>query len=100
MPRDGRICVRGELAGAHLLCGCGARNAGLTHASSSRAAGETVRKRTAEPAGDLTPRDPRTARLAWDGRTSPDISTQLFISPRPAAWHPPRGVRKARHQLS
>ena len=30
---------------------------------------------------------PGALRLAWDGRTSPEISTRLFISPRPAGWH-------------
>jgi hypothetical protein len=50
------------------------------------ATGETVRKRTAETAKELTLQEAKNARLAWDGSTDPDISVQLFISPRPAGW--------------
>jgi hypothetical protein len=52
------------------------------------ATGETVRKRTVEMAEELTPREAQIARLAWDGRASPEVSTQLFTGPRPAGWHP------------
>ena len=36
---------------------------------------------------ELTPREAQIARLAWDGPARPEISTQLFISPRLAGWH-------------
>ena len=51
------------------------------------ATGETVRKRAA-PAGEvLTPQEAQVARLAAEGRTNPEISAQLFISPRTAEYH-------------
>jgi hypothetical protein len=52
------------------------------------ATGETVRRRAVETAGELTAREAQVARLAWDGRASPGISTRLFTGPRPAGWHP------------
>jgi len=51
------------------------------------ATGETVRRRAVETAGELTPRLAQIARLTWDGRASPEISTRLFIGPCPAGWH-------------
>jgi len=51
------------------------------------ATGETVRKRNVETAKELTPQEAQNARLAWDGTASPEISTQLLISQRPAGWH-------------
>ena len=52
-----------------------------------QAAGETVRKRAAEPSGPLTPQEAQVARLAADGCTNPQIAAQLFISPRTAEYH-------------
>src|SRR5258708_4231215 len=68
------------------------------------ATGETVRRRAVETAGELTPRLAQIARLTWDGRASPEISTRLFIGPCPAGWHPgtvqssnPPGPRSSGH---
>jgi DNA-binding CsgD family transcriptional regulator len=51
------------------------------------ATGETVRKRTAETRDLLTTQEALVARLAAQGRTNPEIATQLFISPRTAEYH-------------
>ena len=51
------------------------------------ATGETVRRRKMETAAELTPQEVRIARLAVDGHTNPEISTQLFLSPRTVEWH-------------
>jgi DNA-binding CsgD family transcriptional regulator len=51
------------------------------------ATGETVRKRTVETGGQLTAQEAQIALLAGDGLSNPEISTQLFISPRTVEWH-------------
>jgi DNA-binding CsgD family transcriptional regulator len=51
------------------------------------ATGETVRKRTADTLTELTAQEAHIARLARDGLSNPEISTQLFISPRTVEWH-------------
>jgi len=51
------------------------------------ATGENVRKRRAETTGDLTAQEEQIARLARDGLSNPEISTQLFLSPRTVEWH-------------
>jgi DNA-binding CsgD family transcriptional regulator len=51
------------------------------------ATGETVRKRRVETTGDLTAQEAQIARLARDGLSNPEISTQLFLSPRTVEWH-------------
>jgi len=51
------------------------------------ATGETVRKRTVETREVLTAQEAMVARLAAEGRTNPEIGTQLFISPRTAEYH-------------
>ena len=51
------------------------------------ATGETVRKRTVDSAGDLTPQELQIARLARDGLSNSEIGTQLFLSTRTVEWH-------------
>jgi DNA-binding CsgD family transcriptional regulator len=51
------------------------------------ATGETVRKRTVESRDVLTAQEALVARLAAQGRTNPEIGSQLFISPRTAEYH-------------
>ena len=51
------------------------------------ATGETVRKRAVETRDALTAQEAMVARLAAEGRTNPEIGTQLFISPRTAEYH-------------
>jgi len=51
------------------------------------ATGEKVRKRSVETRDDLTAQEAQIARLAADGRTNPEIGSQLFISPRTVEWH-------------
>ncbi len=51
------------------------------------ATGETARKRTVEPSGQLTAQEAQIARLARDGLSNPEIGARLFISPRTVEWH-------------
>ena len=51
------------------------------------ATGETVRKRSAETAVELTAQEAQIAVLARDGNTNPEIAAELFISPRTVEWH-------------
>jgi DNA-binding CsgD family transcriptional regulator len=51
------------------------------------ATGETVRKRTAEAASELTAQEAHIARLAVDGGTNVEIGAQLFLSTRTVEWH-------------
>jgi DNA-binding CsgD family transcriptional regulator len=112
IDRLGRTRLRPELARGHLLYGEWLRRAGrrtdarehlreayemLTamgvegFAERARrellATGETVRKRRVETTGDLTAQEAQIARLARDGLSNPEISTQLFLSPRTVEWH-------------
>jgi ATP/maltotriose-dependent transcriptional regulator MalT len=112
VERLGRTRVRVELARAHLLYGEWLRREGrrtnareqlrISHemltamgmegfAERARrellATGETVRKRTADTAKQLTAQEAQIARLACDGLSNPEISVRLFISPRTVEWH-------------
>jgi DNA-binding CsgD family transcriptional regulator len=112
IDRLGRTQLRPELARAHLLYGEWLRRTGRrtdaraqlrtahemlatmgAEAFAERAArellatGETVRKRTAETADELTAQEVSIARLAADGQTNPEIGAQLFLSARTVEWH-------------
>ncbi len=112
IERLGRTRVRVELARAHLVYGEWLRRENrrveareqlrVAHqmltamgiggfAERARAelvaTGETVRRRGPKTTTGLTPQEIRVARLALDGRTNPEISTQLFLSPRTVEWH-------------
>ena len=51
------------------------------------ATGETVHKRKVKTRVVLTAQEAQVARLAAEGRTNPEIGSQLFISPRTAEYH-------------
>ncbi|HEY6310029.1 MAG TPA: LuxR C-terminal-related transcriptional regulator [Streptosporangiaceae bacterium] len=51
------------------------------------ATGEKVRKRSLETVTTLTAQEALIARLARDGRTNPEIGTQLYLSARTVEWH-------------
>ena len=51
------------------------------------ATGETIRRRTADTHGELTPQEAQVARLARTGLSNPEIATQLFLSPRTVEYH-------------
>jgi DNA-binding CsgD family transcriptional regulator len=112
IDRLGRTQLRPELARAHLLYGEWLRREGrrtdarkqlreaydmLTamgvagFAERARhellATGESVRKRSVETTSALTAQEAQIARLARDGLSNPEISTQLFLSPRTVEWH-------------
>jgi DNA-binding CsgD family transcriptional regulator len=112
IQRLGRTRIRAELARAHLLYGEWLRRrnrrvdareqlqtahemltvmeAGGFAERARRellATGGTSRKRTIDTAYELTAQEAHIARLAGYGHTNPEISTQLFISPRTVEWH-------------
>jgi DNA-binding CsgD family transcriptional regulator len=51
------------------------------------ATGERARTRRVDSNVDLTARELQIARLAADGLTSPEIGSQLFISPKTVEYH-------------
>jgi DNA-binding CsgD family transcriptional regulator len=112
IERLGRTRIRAELARAHLLYGEWLRRQGRRRDAREQlrtahdmldeigmagfaeraqrelvATGETARKRTMETVNELTAQEAQIARLAGAGRSNPEISTQLFISPRTVEWH-------------
>ncbi|MGH3154735.1 MAG: ATP-binding protein [Streptosporangiaceae bacterium] len=112
IERLGRTRIRTELARAHLLYGEWLRRQGRRSEARDQlrgahemldamgiagfaerarrelaAAGEAVRKRTIETAGELTAQEAQIAWLASTGHSNPEISTQLYISSRTVEWH-------------
>jgi DNA-binding CsgD family transcriptional regulator len=51
------------------------------------ACGETVRRRAAKSAGDLTTQETHIARLAAEGLSNAEIADALFLSARTVEWH-------------
>ena len=83
-----RVDAREELRGAYeMLAAMGIAGFAERARRELLATGETVRKRTIETAGQLTPQEGQIARLAGQGLTNPEIGVQLFISPRTVEWH-------------
>ena len=58
------------------------------------AAGDKVRKRSAETRDDLTDQERQIAQLARDGLSNPEIGARLFLSPRTVEWHLRKVFRK------
>jgi DNA-binding NarL/FixJ family response regulator len=83
-----RLDARAHLRIAHdMLSAMGARAFAERAKRELLAAGETVRKRAARPAGELTEQEAHIARLVVDGRTNSEIGVQLFLSARTVEWH-------------
>ncbi|WP_217423999.1 helix-turn-helix transcriptional regulator [Agromyces sp. Marseille-P2726] len=118
--RLGRTPLRPELARAYLLHGEWLRREGRRIEARDRlrtasrrftaigrdafagrarrelvATGEHVRRRGPGTRDALTPQEEQIARLARDGHSNPEISAQLFLSPRTVEWH----LRKVFHKL-
>jgi DNA-binding CsgD family transcriptional regulator len=83
-----RVDAREQLRAAHEMF---SRMGAAAFADRARrelsATGETVRKRTVETLGELTPQEAQVARLAAQGRTNPEIAALLFLSPRTVEYH-------------
>ncbi|HEV2321735.1 MAG TPA: LuxR C-terminal-related transcriptional regulator, partial [Gammaproteobacteria bacterium] len=97
-----RLDAREQLRAAHEMF---SRMGAAAFADRARrelsATGETVRKRTVETLGELTPQEAQVARLAAQGRTNPEIAALLFLSPRTVEYHlhkifPKLGIRSRR----
>jgi DNA-binding CsgD family transcriptional regulator len=112
IERLGRTSVRVELARAHLLYGEWLRRAGRRIDARSElrlafgtfnsmrleafaerarrellATGETVRKRSVETFGELTPQEQTISSFAGAGYTNSEIASKLFLSERTVEWH-------------
>ena len=112
IERLGRTRIRAELARAHLVYGewlrrqrrrvdareqlraayemltaMGAEGFAARARRELQAVGETITKRAIHLGVQLTAQEAEIARLAGDGHTNPEISIQLFISPRTVEWH-------------
>ena len=83
-----RVDAREELRAAHqIFSGIGAEGFAERARHELLATGETVRTRTDDTRGVLTPQEAHIARLARDGLSNPEIGAQLFISPRTVQYH-------------
>jgi DNA-binding CsgD family transcriptional regulator len=83
-----RVDAREQLRAAHnLLTEIGMEGFAERARRELVATGETVRRRTVEAAVELTPQEAQIARLAGDGHTNPEISSQMYLSPRTVEWH-------------
>jgi len=83
-----RLDARHQLHAAyHLLGAIGAEAFAERARRELLATGEKVRKREVDTHSQLTPQEEHIIRLARDGRTNPEIATELFISTRTVEWH-------------
>ena len=89
LRREGRrVDAREQLRAAHeRFARIGAAGFAERAGRELSATGETVRKRSSETRDELTPQEAQIARLAGEGRTNPEIGSELFISPRTVEWH-------------
>jgi DNA-binding CsgD family transcriptional regulator len=89
LRREGRRSeARNQLRTAHeTFMRLGAHGFGERARRELLATGEKVRKRDVSTLNDLTPQEAQIARLARDGRTNPEIGSELFISARTVEWH-------------
>ena len=83
-----RIDARRELRSAHeMFLVVGAEAFAERSSRELMATGEHARKRSVETRFELTAQEAQIARLAGDGRTNPEIGSELYISPRTVEWH-------------
>ena len=89
LRREGRrVDAREQLKAAHIAFeAMGARAFAERARRELAATGETVRKRTDDTRGDLTPQEAQIARLASERLTNPEIAAQLYLSPRTVEYH-------------
>ena len=74
-------------AAYHLLAAIGADAFAERARRELLATGEKVRQREVDTYSQLTSQEEHIGRLARDGRTNPEIATELFISTRTVEWH-------------
>jgi DNA-binding CsgD family transcriptional regulator len=83
-----RVDARAQLRGAHdAFVAMGAEAFAERARRELLATGERVRSRRVDTRDELTHQEEQIARLARDGLTNPEISAQLYISPRTVEWH-------------
>jgi len=83
-----RVDARDQLRAAHeMFASIGAEGFAERARHELMATGETVRSRTDDTRGRLTPQEAHIARLARDGLSNPEIGAKLFISPRTVQYH-------------
>ena len=89
LRREGRrIDARAQLKAAHTAFeAMGAEGFAERARRELLATGETVRTRTDDTRGDLTPQEAQIARLASERLTNPEIAAQLYISHRTVEYH-------------